>query len=358
MALNSDVTVKLTGAQSAGTLTDNIPLFVMPNAVGNGEALTAVPYTECTSLDDVVAAGFNTDSKMYKATQLFRSQPDKPKTFAIYGGKSLNVTADMADWQNEDWRQLITVDTGSDEIVDIAKAIEPLENKLYFVSISITDANTMTDAAFKEAWLAATEGLEAYDRTTIMYYDDSVQTPEAALVGATAALDAGSFTYKNIILKGVPALKLNEARVKIISGADGTAHGLTVVKKAGDIVTTDGMTAGGEWIDVVDSFDWIIQHITYDTQKIFNVNKKVPFTNPGVIQLEGATLSVLKTAFDNGMIAPTADNDAIGDYSTDFTPASDMTSEQRATRHYDGGNFSFTLAGAIHTAEINGTVAS
>jgi hypothetical protein len=128
------------------------------------------------------------------------------------------------------------------------------------------------------------------------------------------------------------------------------------VKKAGDIVTSDGRSASGEYIDVVDSYDWIIQNIEHDTQKVLNNSAKVPFTNPGITQLEDATRSVLKTAFTNGMIAPTEDNDNVGDYSTDFAPASEATAAEKASRHYSGGNFSFVLAGAIHTAEINGTV--
>ena len=356
--LNSDVTVNLTGGNSIGAVAEHVPVFVMPNVVTSQAALTAIPYTECTSLDDVVAAGFSTTSKLYKAVQLFRMQPDKPKKFAIYGSTKSNVSDAVMDIINEDWRQLITVDLGTSTLEEVGDVVESADSKQWFISIRIANAATMTDAAFASAWAEATEMLTGYDRTIIMYYDDSVDTPEAAIVGATAALDAGSFTYKNLILKGITPLKLNEARVNAITGTAETAHGITIVRKAGDIVTTSGFAASGEYIDVIDSYDWIIEHITYDVQKVFNQNHKVPFTNPGVVQLENATLSVLKTAFANGMIAPTADNDKVGDYSTDFIPASEMTSEQRATRHYDGGNFSFTLAGAIHTATINGTIAA
>ena len=357
MALNSDVTVTLTGAVSSGTVSDGIPLFLAANTVVNGESEAAVPYTECTTLSDVVSAGFSTDSTLYKAVQLMRSQTNKPKTFAVYGSTAETAAEAVSEILHEDWRQLITVALGSSETIkDVAAVIEAADDKTYFTSISIDGADDMTDAEFAQAWLAAVDGMEVYDRTIIMYYDDSVQVPEAALVGATAALDAGSFTYKNIILSGISALTLSESRVNTISGDDDTAHALTVVKKAGDIVTTDGMTAGGEWIDVVDSYDWIIRHIEYNTQKVLNTNDKVPYTDAGVTLLENATLSVLKTAFENGMIAESEDNDTTGDYSTDFTAASDMTSEQRATRHYDGGNFTFRLAGAIHTVEINGTI--
>lgn len=356
--LNSDVTVNLKGGSTTGTISEYMPVFVMPNAVTSKAALTAVAYTECTSLDDVVAAGFTTDSKLYKAVQLFRMQPDKPKKFAIYGGTETKAADAATAIMDEDWRQMITVELGESTLAEVAAVIEAADNKQWFTSIQIEGADEMTDAAFATAWDSATSALKTYSRTVIMYYDDSVDTPEAALVGATAALDAGSFTYKNIILKGVEPLKLNEARVDAITGGTDTAHGITVVRKAGDIVTTSGYAASGEYVDVVDSYDWIIDHITYSVQKVFNLNYKVPFTNQGVVQLENATMSVLKTAFTNGMIAPADDEGKTGNYSTDFTSATDMTSEQRATRHYDGGNFSFQLAGAIHTATINGTIAA
>lgn len=359
MALNLDVTVNLTGGTISGTLSEHFPLIIVPNTVTGRESTAAVPYTECTSLNDVVAAGFSTDSKLYKAVKLMLSQAKKPKKFAICGSTATTAAAAVTSVLNKDWRQIITVALGEEEtIADVAALIETTEDKVYFTSIAIEGWAAMAAAALGTAWKTATSALAAYDRTVIMFYDNSVQTPEAALVGASAGYAAGSFTYKNLILKGIAPLNFTSATLTVLTNTDGAAKGITVVKKAGDIVTSEGKVASGEYIDIIDSYDWIIEHIGYYNQKVFNVNPKVPFTNAGIAQLEAATLSVLKEAFDNGMIAEKDENANEGEYATNFLPAADISADDKANRHYSGGNFSFKLAGAIHTAEINGTIAA
>lgn len=355
MALDVEVNLSLEQS-SSGVSSFGMPLFVCADAVTANEAAKKVEYTECTALSDVVSAGFNKESKMYKAVQLFFSQTNHPKKFAVYGGTSEDVVTDADEWSAKGWRQLITVNLGTSKIEDVARLVEGLNKKMYFVSATIEGADAKTDADFKTAWETLMGTVNSYERTVLMYYDNSVATPEAALVAETAGRDVGSFTYKNMILKGVPPLDISDARVNIINGNDEAGHAMTIVRKAGDIVTTEGKTASGEYIDVIDSRDWIIENITYNSQSALNKNAKIPYTNAGITLLESITLSVLKEGFDMGMIAPLEEDETTGDYSTDFAPASEISPESKASRHYDGGHFSFVLAGAIHTAEISGTI--
>lgn len=356
-----DVTVNITVSQSKGTASYGVPLIA---AAGQD---AAIPYTECKKLSEVTDAGFSADSDVYKAAELLCKQSNRPKTFAVYGAATLG---EDTSWLYEDWRQLIitnyaetdTDDDGNDysSPLGVATVIENLADgevyKYFFTSYSTGDSFVLA------AWAEYINQFAELDRTAVMYYTDDVQCPEAALVGATAGYKAGSFTYKNIILTGVAALKLTDKEIKAVNGGttlDGTeitGCGLTIVEKAGDIVTTEGKAASGEYIDVIDSKDWIIENIAYDCQKLFNTNPKIPYTSVGITQIENTVLSVLKTAFTNGMIAPTADNSEVGDYSTDFTEVSDVSDTDKASRYYGGGAFTFTLAGAIHEAEINGEI--
>ncbi|MDO5397062.1 MAG: DUF3383 family protein [bacterium] len=347
-----DVTINLTTEQISGTASSGIPL-IFSGVCGE----TDIPYTKCRSLSDVKNAGFAADTPAYKAAELLFKQKNSPKTIAVAGVTQSPAFSD--ELFDEDWRQLIVVNHGNVKPWVIAKAVEEHEDKLFFTSISIKDADTLDDEAFQTAWNEVIGELKTFTRTVAMYYDDTIATPEAALVGATAGYSAGSFTYKNIILEGIPALKLSDKRVEIINGSDETGHGLTAVKKAGDIVTTEGKTAKGEYVDVIDSKDWIIENIGYNLQKLFNSQPKIPYTTPGITQLENATLSVLKTAFNNGMIAPIEGNENTGNYSTSFKTKAEIREQNAADitdRHYPGGNFTFELAGAVHDAEINGTI--
>ena len=81
---------------------------------------------------------------------------------------------------------------------------------------------------------------------------------------------------------------------------------------------------------------------------------KLPYDNRGIAALEGVVVSVLKDAANNGMIA--VNDEGQYDYSVNFAPRSECAPSDISTRHYAEGNFSFTLAGAIHTARITGTI--
>ena len=119
-------------------------------------------------------------------------------------------------------------------------------------------------------------------------------------------------------------------------------------------MTTEGKAASGEYLDIVDSFDWIIQGIENSAQKLLNGSPKLPYDNRGIGMLEGVTANVLKQADNMGMIAHNAAGEAL--YATEFGGVEATKEADRRERSYALGRFTFTLAGAIHTAEINGTV--
>ena len=367
-----DVKVNITVSQSRGTANYGVPLIAAAGITAGTDTtsadITAVPYTECTKLTEVIEAGFSKESNVYQAAALLCKQKNRPKRFAVYGAAKLG---EDTSWLYEDWRQLIVVkyvdgdvDTSTgynfETPVGISDVIEALGEsevyKMFFTSASMVDVTTDTEEFDADAWAEYTEEFGLHDRTVIMYYDSSVIAPEAAVVGAAAGYSAGAITYKNLILTGIAGLKLTDAEITAINGSATTGCAMTAVEKAGDVVTSEGKTNSGEYIDVIDSKDWIIENISYNVQKLFNNNPKVPYTTPGITLIENAVSAVLKTAFNNGMIAPTEDNSEVGDYSTDFTPVADVADTDKSARYYGGGTFTFKLAGAIHEAEINGEI--
>lgn len=328
MALDVKVTINL--AQPAGKAGSWYPLIYIPKTSGEDDK-----YAEYTKLTDV-AEDYKDTTDAYKAASLIFMQDGAPDKIAICRGDTTVMTG-LANYMTKGWRQLIVLD---DFDSAVATAIEATD-KVYF-----------THFADQSALNTAASTISGYDRTVAVVYTNSdVAYPEAALVGATAGLNVGSFTYKNIILKGVTACDLSDTVVEAIS----TAGGITILEKAGDIVTSDGVSVGGEYIDVVDSKDFIIQNITYNVQKVFNKSDKVPYTNVGIAMLEAATLSALVDGYNNGMIAD--NDDGTPAYSVSFALRSGTTASDRATRHYPYGQFGFELAGAIHTAEIVGEIA-
>ena len=329
-----DVQVRISSTSVAGRVGFGIPLILV------SKASAAVAYTECSSLSEVGTACGNT-SEAYKAAELLFKQDNAPEKIAVYASTGTALVA-LAEVIGKEWRQLIVIKGAEDETTnaDIATYIEDKVGKIYYVTVSTT---------------AELTALAGKTRTFAFYYDlkenNVLVAPNAvaAVVGATAGRAAGSFTYKNIIIKGLEPLELTDATVNQIH----TGKGNTLLLKSGDVVVSNGINTDGEFLDIIDSEDWIIQQITYNSQKLLNTSDKLPYTNAGIGALESVTRGVLQEAFTNGMIA--TDEDGVTPlFSVDFKPRSAMSVADRQARVYSGGNFTFTLAGAIHTAEING----
>ena len=294
---------------------------------------TTVEYTECTDIESVVLAGFDAESEVYKMASKIFVQTDAPRTIAVCGVEGTAV-AELPAILDKGWRQLlVTSGSGDSTAAQLAAYIEATDNKLVFFNFA-----DKTEAS----------GLSEFDRAVCVVHGDPLAA--AAIVGATAGKRAGSITYKNIIIAGVAPELISASEL----GGLHAAGCITIVSKAGDIVTSDGISASGEFIDIIDSRDYIITQLEYQTQKLLNQSDKIPFTNPGIAQLESVAVNVLRGAFNNGIIG--LNDDGSPAYTVSYAVRAETTPEDRAERKYFGGRFSFELAGAVHTVTIRGEI--
>jgi hypothetical protein len=327
----SDVKVTISLKKGTGQAGFGFPLIF------SGKETAAKPYTECSSLEDVETA-FGQEGAVHDAASLLFMQDNRPEKIAVVGSTDAAVAA-LPGLLKYGWRQLIVASSateGESPLKDIATYIETQDDRMFFATVSDLSAVTGENK------------IEGLNRTVLFYH--TTPNAVAALVGATAGKKPGSFTYKNQILKGIAPMDIDDTQIE----AAHTAGCLTLVTKAGDNVTSEGKTAGGEYIDIIDSKDWIIEQIGYQTQRTLNLADKVGYDNPGITTLENVCVNVLKTASLAGMIAQ--NDDGTYDYATDYAPRSQTSANDRTDRKYTLGKFSFSLAGAIHTAEINGTI--
>lgn len=330
-----DVKVNIDLAKPVGQLGFGVPLILVENAEKE------VAYTEVSNTEEIVSAGISNTSVAYKAAQLLFSQTNSPKTIAVCAATAA-ATAALANTMLTDkgWRQLIVVTDGESPSTPaaISTLVEALDGKMYFANLPVDDKTSIT-----------VSGL----RRTVLFYctptDDS-PVPVAALVGNTAGLSAGSFTYKNMVLSGIKPQALTDSEIEAIH----KKGGITFVTKAGDNVTSEGKVAGGEYIDIIDSEDYIIQQLAYKTQKVLNNTKKVPYDNNGIALLESVAADVLQDAYNQGMIV--TNTDGTPGYTVSYAMREDTKATDRANRKYLGGSFSFALTGAIHEVEITGEI--
>lgn len=330
-----DVKVKIDLVKPLGKAGFGIPLILEESAT------TAKSYTECSSLAEVVTAGFAETSKVYKAANTLFMQNNAPAKIAVCAASGTAETwLSDVDNTSKDWRQLVVVNESetATSVSGIMAKVEALDNKMYFADLDTDDTTTLT--------------VTGINRTVLFYCDSTTDypSPAAALVGATAGLPAGSITYKNMILKGIAPQKLTDTEIAAIH----TKGGITFVTKAGDNVTTEGKVAGGEYIDIIDAQDYVVSNIEYQTQKLLNSVSKIPYDNNGIAQLQSVCEGVLKDAYNNGIIAST--DDGTPDYTVNYALRDQVSDNDRVARKYLGGQFTFKLQGAVHEVEVVGEI--
>ena len=300
--------------------------FGFPLILESGATATK-NYAEYNSLAAIVEAGYENTSEVYKLANIIFMQENAPDKIAICStnGTALAWLQDELN-VNKEWRQLLLTD--EETYSEVANYIETLQGKILFIS----ENDYEKPLALKRTVCFAGEGACA------------------AVIGESAGRKVGSFTYKNLIVKGV---EVTEVTSEALEAAEEINANL-IVKKAGDIVTSDGITTSGEYIDIVDSEDYIIQQITYRTQKLLNNVAKVPYSNNGISMLESVVFGVLQECYNNGMIATNEDGSPA--FSVEFKKRADVNDTDVASRKYIGGQFKFKLAGAIHKVEITGEI--
>ncbi|WP_347326796.1 DUF3383 family protein [Paenibacillus wenxiniae] len=313
-----------------------------PLIIGSSGAATGKDYKIYYELSAVLADFANT-TEVYKAAYaLFNQGDNSPESIAIM---LYPTGATLVDWLPtifaKDWYYLVSTDRTAANIIAIADAVA-LDNTRQFFAAS----SSKTDLA---NYLA-----KKWKRTTVFYHTNIANYPDAALVGQAGSFEAGSATWKFQPLNGIVALDMTRTELEAIHALGA----ITYVTKAGDDVTSEGKTVSGEYIDIVQSQDWLIMNIELAVQKLFNrasaAGSKIPYDNRGIAQIEGEVRVVLKRADENEMIAH--DDDGLPLYSTTFKTRSQVDPADREAREYKGGSFEFELAGAIHKTKITGLI--
>jgi len=169
---------------------------------------------------------------------------------------------------------------------------------------------------------------------------------EAAWFADMLPRDPGSATWAFKTLEGVGADTWTPTERALIEGPTHKANHYTA--EAGVGITRPGKTFGGEWIDVTRGLAWLAARME---ERLFSAllnNPKIPYTDGGFAVLVGEVRAQLKEAEQRGVIA--------SGWAVTITAAAAQAPADRAARIVRGLEFSATLAGAIHTINIAGTV--
>lgn len=265
----------------------------------------------------------------------------------------------------QDLTNATIVDVTGDRGMDTALGALLLQTAdFYTVHVDVASATNVADVA---AWALANERLAFFNpqvtdpadytatanalRTATNDRAVSLVTRErnfadCAWAGEALPFDPGSQTWAFKRLAGIPADTWSESEITTLN-TDNSNH---VTEVASLTITREGVTHGGEWIDVVRGLDWLTARIQERVFSALANSRKIPYTDDGAAVIASAVRGVLREAEAKGVLAP-------GSGVVTTTAIADLSAEDRAARRLTGVDFTGTLAGAIHSAQINGTVA-
>lgn len=341
MANLLDVIVNIDIKKATGNNSDlGKPLII-------AELASAVDYKEFASLEEVKETYTGTtdaEKKVVAMAEMIFKQEHKPKKIAIACCSPAEDSAEtpaLVDLLNsvydEDWYYLLCADNTQNNVIALADVIEANKRKMY-----VTRTNSSTVLTAVKA--------KKYQRTVVFFHETVGEYADAGLVGECGTQTVGSITWKFKTINGLTPADYTQAKIDGLHD-DGA---ICYVTKAGDNITSEGITVSGEYIDVITSMDWVQFNIEYRVQKLFNANPKIPYTNNGIAMIENEVVGVLQTAYNNGIISE--DDDNLPEYSTNFPGRSETSEEDRRKREYNLGSFEFVLSGSVHIAVIRGYI--
>ena len=124
-------------------------------------------------------------------------------------------------------------------------------------------------------------------------------------------------------------------------------------------VTMNGKVLGGEWADIIRFRDWLKNDMQVRVVNLFTDTPKVPYTDSGIALIQNAMLASLKAGQNVGGIAQSEyadDGTEIPGYITYVPTAASIPAAVKATRKLTGCTFAAKLEGAIHFAELHGSL--
>lgn len=277
---------------------------------------------------------------------------------------NVGIPQDLAAITTEqpDWYGLLITQHTSQFILTAALEIES-QRRMFFaqsteagiVGTPYNAGSALTDD------IASKLKVRGLARTALFYHPTATQRLAAAAVGRCLPPVAGSISWKFKQLAGVASFLFSAtARTNLLSK---NANGYEPF--AGEAILFEGQVAEGEFIDIIHGIDRLhsrIQELVATT--LLNL-PKVPFTQAGINALAGDVRTALEEA-SNPNVALIAESRVrnnkteVPAYTVTPPSVEDIPSGDRAARRIPATNpivFEGTLAGAIHSVEITGTLA-
>lgn len=167
--------------------------------------------------------------------------------------------------------------------------------------------------------------------------------------------ESGSETSAFKTLASVYPSSLNSTEMKALAEAK-LNYFITVGNKN---ISMNGKVMADEWADIIRFRDWLKNDMQVRVVNLFITRPKVPYTDSGIALVQNQMIASLKAGQDVGGIAEDEfgeDGETIPGYITSVPLAASLSASEKASRKLTKCKFKARLAGAIHFAEITGSL--
>ena len=181
---------------------------------------------------------------------------------------------------------------------------------------------------------------------TFAIYSDVSQQLGAAWLGLCLPYDPGSETWKFKTLAGMEASELTETEATNLE----TVGCNWFAEIGGNDMTSEGVVGTGEFIDILRLVYWTESRIREGIYSRLTALPKLPYTDVGFSMVESEIRQVLRQGIVNGGYIDD-ENLAVS-----VPKRADISSADAALRKLPDVTFYATLAGAVHSVAVEGTV--
>ena len=328
------------------TVTINGVAFTIDSGVAATAASIATALHTAINLGgEPVTSADNTGSLTLTADvagTLFTYEVDRTLLDTSDDTPDAGVVADYNAIQNEndDFYSVHLASQGSLEVIALAAVIET-QVKLMVVTSQDTDIPKVGGGD-----LASTLQTSNLIRTALLFHTKAHQYGGPAWAGVMLPKDPGSATWKYKTLAGVDTVVLTATEETNLAGKNANRY----VSLSGVSITCDGVAASGRFLDITRGIDWLRARLQERVFAKLAALDKIPFTDDGIGIVEAEVRGQLQDGIAVGLLA--------ADPAPAVTAplAADVAFVDKAARLLPDVDFTATLAGAIHTVVINGTV--
>ncbi len=260
----------------------------------------------------------------------------------------LDTTADASsatdlnniELEDADWYGFMGTSKGSDELK--AEAAWVQTRRKFFIAGSMDSDVIVAGSGDIASFL---KGL-SYTRSALFWNDGHMDQDDAAYLGRWLPFIPGSETMKFKTLAGVGVTNLTDSNLTQLRAKNANFY----INVAGVPIVEEGKTCQGEFVDTIRFVDWLYARMQEAIFAVLTLASKVPYTDPGIAQIESAIRSVLQRGIEAGGLAASPKPAVI------VPTAASVDVINKSARTLPNVTFTATLAGAIHNLVISGTV--